>query len=292
MNDRNPTAVITGASTGIGRATALHLDRLGWRVFAGVRRNEDGAALKALASERLTPIMLDVTDRDLVKAAAALVDKAVGDAGLAGLVNNAGIAVAGPLEFLPLDLLEEQLKVNVVGQVAVTQAFLPLLRRGRGRIVNISSDNGKAAWPYLGAYCASKHAIEALADSLRMELRPWGLKVILIEPGSIKTEIFGKSKTMADQLLEGLPPQGHKLYGPVIKTLYKVTQLMEDTAIEPDAVARAVAKALTAARPKARYVVGIDARFQIFAARVLPTSWRDALIQWLIARLGKEKTKP
>jgi len=287
MADTKGAVIVTGASTGIGRSCALMLDGLGFRVLACVRKEDDGIALKSASSGRLTPVLLDVAKPESIRAAAAGAAEMVGDSGLAGLVNNAGIAVAGPLEFLPMELLEEQLKVNVTGQVAVTQAFLPMIRKGRGRIVNISSDNGKAAWPYLGAYCASKHALEALSDSLRMELREWDIPVILIEPGSIKTSIWKKSKQAADELVARMPAQGMELYGPVIKKLYKVTELMESSGIEPEKVARAVARALTSSCPKTRYMVGIDACLQILASRVLPTSFRDWLIMKLINLLGK-----
>src|SRR5712691_5002789 len=182
----NPGAVvITGAASGIGEACALHLDKLGFCVFAGVRREVDGAALQGKASERLTPLLLDVTDAASIRFAVEIVATGVVETGLAGLVNNAGITVAGPLEFLPVSELRRQLEVNVIGQVAVTQAFLPLLRRGQGRIVNMGSLAGRIATPFIGPYHASKFAMEALTDSLRMELRRWGMHVSLIEPGFI-----------------------------------------------------------------------------------------------------------
>src|SRR5436190_20383212 len=187
------SVVITGASTGIGKTCALRLDRLGFQVFAGVRRTEDGETLKRQASQRLTPITIDVTDSGSIAAAASMVATAVGDAGLQGLVNNAGIAVACPLEFLPISLLSQQLEVNVTGQIDVTQVFLPLLRAGNGRIVNMGSISGRMAYPLLGPYCASKFALEALTASLRMELRPWHIPVSIIEPGAIATPIWSKA---------------------------------------------------------------------------------------------------
>ena len=172
-----PTVVITGASTGIGEASALELGRRGFRVFAGVRREADAQRLKARSPD-IAPLLLDVTDAGQIAAAAEAVGRAVGDAGLAGLVNNAGIVVAGPLEILPLDRLRSQFEVNVVGQIAVTQAFLPLLRKGRGRIVNMSSLNGRIASPYLAPYAASKHALEAVNNAMRVEFRAWGIRVV------------------------------------------------------------------------------------------------------------------
>ena len=177
---RTGAVVVTGASSGIGRACALHLAALGLQVFAGVRRAEDGAALQAASSARLTPMLLDVADETSIRAATDTITAAVGEAGLAGLVNNAGIGVAGPLEFLPLAEFRTQLEVNVTGQLAVTQALLPLLRQGRGRIVNMGSIGGRIAAPFVGPYSASKFALEALTDALRMELRPWGLHVAIV----------------------------------------------------------------------------------------------------------------
>src|ERR1700730_7250159 len=212
MSDRNgPEAdnrravVVTGASTGIGRATALHLDRLGFRVFAGVRREADAEELKKAATQRLSTLLIDVTDGDGVRAAAERVEQESPE-GLAGLVNNAGIAVGGPLEFVPIDAVRYQFEVNVIGMVAVTQALLPSLRKGHGRIVNIGSVGGRTAAPFVGPYAASKHAVEAFTESLRQELRPWGIWVAVIEPGAIATPIWEKGKQGADQLVEILPP--------------------------------------------------------------------------------------
>ena len=181
--------VITGASTGIGAASARHLDRLGFRVFAGIRKSQDGERLRAQTSSKLTPIRFDVTDDGSIAAAADTIRAALDGDGLAGLVNNAGIAVPGPIETVPLAEARKQFEVNVLGQIAVTQAFLPLLRQGRGRIVNIGSIAGLTATPFLGLYGASKFALEALTDALRVEVRPWGINVSIIEPGAIASSI-------------------------------------------------------------------------------------------------------
>src|SRR3972149_6942761 len=206
----NPTVqtrgavVVTGASTGIGRACVQRLDTMGFRVFGGVRREVDGESLKSETSDRVTPILIDVTDSVSIASAAEVVAAAVGEAGLAGLVNNAGIPVPGPLEFLPLEDIRRQLEVNVIDQIAVTQAFLPLLRKGRGRIVNVGSIAGKFATPFLGPYTASKHAMEGLSDALRQELRPWGIHVALVEPGSIATPIWQKGQANANEIEQRL----------------------------------------------------------------------------------------
>jgi NAD(P)-dependent dehydrogenase (short-subunit alcohol dehydrogenase family) len=273
------SVVITGASTGIGEACALHLDRLGMRVFAGVRNDADGEALRAKASGRLVPLRLDVTIADDIAAAARMVDEQLAGGGLAGLVNNAGISVAAPLEFVPLDDFRRQLEVNVTGVVAVTQAFLPALRRGNGRIATIGSISGKLATPFLGPYSASKFALEALTDALRMELRPWRIRVALIEPGSIATPIWEKGLSAADELQARMPARAMELYGEAVDALRKTARKTGARGIPPDRVASAVAHALLARRPKTRYVVGTDARLQALFAGVAPDGVLDAVIE-------------
>jgi len=278
--------VITGASTGIGRACALRLDRMGWRVFAGVRNADAGATLTKAVSDRLTPVIIDVTDAASIAAAAELVAAAVGDRGLAGLVNNAGISVAGPLEFLPVDDLRQQLEVNVVGQVAVTQAFLPMIRQGTGRVVFMGSISGKLATPFLGPYAASKFAIEAIADALRIELHPWAIEVALVEPGSIATPIWGKGQARADALEAALSTRAHELYDPAIAAVRRTATEAEQRGIPADRVARVVARALTAKKPRTRYVVGRDARVQGLLARFAPDRLRDRLVSRLMGLPG------
>lgn len=273
-----PAVVITGASTGIGESCARRLDRIGYRVFAGVRSPEAAARLRDGTSDRLTPLMLDVTDAGSIASAANTVGEYVAERGLRGLVNNAGIAVPGPLEYLPIDDLRQQLEVNVVGQVAVTQAFLPLLRRDRGRIINMGSISGILATPFIGPYAASKFALEAISDALRVELRPWGIEVILIEPGAIATPIWEKGQSRADDLEERLPPEAHERYGEAIAALRTFAREADNRGLPPDAVAKVVARALRAKRPKTRYLVGTDARLQKTVARVLPDRLRDRVL--------------
>ena len=273
--------VITGASTGIGRATTLHLDGLGFRVFAGVRKEADAESLRGEASDRLTPIQLDVTDAAAIEAAAKTIAAEVGDAGIAGLVNNAGIGVGGPLEFVPLDELRRQFEVNVVGPVAVTQAFLPLLRQGRGRVVMVSSIGGRLAAPIIGPYSASKFAVEALSDSLRVELRPQGLHVAVIEPGAIETPMFEKAQSGGSEALANLPEEGERLYGAMGRAVLDKFAEFGRAAIPPQRVARAIEHALTAARPKTRYLVGTDARIQAVMAWLVPDKLRDVIVSRL-----------
>ena len=270
--------VITGASTGIGEACALRFDKLGFRVFAGVRKEADGERLQRQTSDRLSPVFLDVTDEASIASAAEMVRAAVGDAGLAGLVNNAGITVPGPLEFLPIEDLRLQIEVNLIGQIAVTQAFLPLLRQGKGRIVNMGSVGGRMATPFIGAYCASKFALEGATDSLRQELRPWGISVSIVEPGSIATPIWEKGVAAAEKLNEKLPQRAHDLYDTAVAAMRRAVDKRTAAGIPPDEVAKAVAHALTAKRPKTRYLVGLDARLPAMFAKILPDRVRDGLV--------------
>ncbi|CAA9586383.1 MAG: Short-chain dehydrogenase/reductase SDR [uncultured Thermomicrobiales bacterium] len=275
------TVIVTGASTGIGEATAAHLQSLGFSVLAGVRSEADAERVAAHGLERMSPLMLDVTDAESIAAAAQTVGQDLGAIGLAGLVNNAGIAVSAPLEFVPIEDLRMQLEVNVIGQVAVTQAFLPLLRVAQGRIVNMGSIGGRVALPLVGAYAASKFALEAITDTLRRELHHQGVEVVVIEPGGIKTPIWEKGNAVADRIASNAPPAVEPLYGKLIDAMRLATARIEtDTGLPPVAVAEVVGTALTVPRPRTRYVVGRDARLRAVAARVLP----DRVFDWLVYR--------
>jgi NAD(P)-dependent dehydrogenase (short-subunit alcohol dehydrogenase family) len=283
METGNRGAVlVTGASTGIGAASALHLDTLGFRVYAGVRKESDAAALKSKASRALSTVLLDVTDADSITAAKERIANETGGK-LAGLVNNAGISVNAPLEFLPLELLRKQFEVNVTGQIAVTQTFLDMVRAATGRIVIIGSTSGRLSIPMGGPYCASKFAIEALADSLRMELRPWSIEVSLIQPGAIDTPIWEKSLAAGDELLSSLPPRMMELYGPLVEKVKRGARESAKGAVPAQRVADCVAHALIAPRPKTRYLVGKDARIQMLLTH-LPDRWRDSLILRMIEK--------
>ena len=283
MNDSlRGSVVITGASTGIGAACALHLDQLGFQVFAGVRTEHDGRALQSHASARLIPIMLDVTQEDSILSARDAVAARVASAGLSGLVNNAGVALAGPLELLSMTDLRKQLEVNVIGQVAVSQAFLPLLRQARGRIVNMGSIAGRAATPFLGAYCSSKFALESLSDALRCEVRPWGMSVSLVEPGAVQSEIWERSRTHAEATLSQTRPEQLALYRIQLEKLRDLTVKVQRRAIPAIAVAKVVAQALTATRPKTRYLVGYDAKFRAFLKFCLSDRMQDAVLEWFL----------
>jgi NAD(P)-dependent dehydrogenase (short-subunit alcohol dehydrogenase family) len=271
-----PLALITGASTGIGRATALRLAGAGWTVLAGVRDTSAGERLvqEAGAAGRLLPLALEVTDTAQIAAAAARVEQEAAEAGGSGpggldaLVNNAGIGIGGPLELISADDLRRQFEVNVFAQVAVTQALLPALRRASGRIVFVSSIGGRVAMAFTAPYAASKHAIEAFGDALRVELRSSGVQVALVEPGSVATPIWDKAKVEAEAV--SIPPELHQQYGHVQAAMTKV---LEDTArrgVPPEQVAETIERALTAAHMKARYVVGRDAKVMLLVRRMLP----------------------
>jgi NAD(P)-dependent dehydrogenase (short-subunit alcohol dehydrogenase family) len=272
------SAVVTGASTGIGRACAVHLDSQGWRVFAGVRKRADAESLREAASERLEPVTIDVTDSASIAAAAGRVGEIMGAEGLTGLVNNAGIVLAGPLETLPIEELRGQLEVNLIGQVAVTQAMLQALRRGRGRIVFIGSIGGRIALPFNAPYHASKFGIEAIADSLRQELRPWGIEVSVVEPGSIATPIWEKGASEGGRILEGMTPEARELYGERLGAFQDAALQTGDKGLAPERVAEVIAHALTARRPRTRYLVGRDAKVNARVRRVLPDRVFDRLV--------------
>jgi NAD(P)-dependent dehydrogenase (short-subunit alcohol dehydrogenase family) len=259
------TVLVTGASSGIGAACAARLQRGGWQVLAGVRRPGD-------APKGTEEVLLDVTDESQIRAIAAGVSE------LHALVNNAGIARASPLEFVPVEVLREQLEVNVIGQVAVTQAMLPALRRGRGRIVFVGSIAGKSALPFLGPYAASKHALEAIADSLRVELSPWGIDVTIVEPGSIKTPIWTRSAEWANELLASMEGPVYELYGKPIASFRKIALARGHAGAPPEQVAKVVEQALTSSRPPTRRLVGRDARIRA-GFELLPDRLRDRVLR-------------
>jgi NAD(P)-dependent dehydrogenase (short-subunit alcohol dehydrogenase family) len=276
--DGSPGAVVvTGSSTGIGRACAVELDRRGFAVFAGVRKEADAEALRAAGSDRLRPLIIDVTEPDQIAAAAGVVAEG-SPAGLAGLVNNAGVGVGGPLELIPIDDFRRQIEVNLIGQIAVTQAFLPALRRARGRVVFLSSIGGLNANPYMSPYHASKFGIEAVGDSLRQEMRQFGVEVSLVEPGSVATPIWAKGKESADAIRDRLTPEDERLYGDKVARMGKVLEKVGARGVAPEKVADAVAHALTDKRPKTRYLVGADARMTLLVRRVLPDRVRDRIV--------------
>lgn len=254
----NAAIVITGASSGIGEAAALDLAQRGFLVYAGVRSDAD-ARRTAAAHANLRPLRLDVTDPAAIASAVQAVE--TGGVPLLGIVNNAGIAVAGPLEFLPLAELRRQFEVNFFGTLALTQAVLPLLRaRGSGRVVFVGSISGRLTPPLLGPYSASKHALRAAAIALRFELAPAGIGVVLLEPGSVKTPIWAKGRAASDEMLAHLPAAAEAPYGPSLRNLVAVTETEEKNGMPVGVVVDAIRHALLDSKPKASYLLGFPAR--------------------------------
>lgn len=271
------TVVITGASTGIGRAAAEYLAAQGWKVFAGVRKHSDGEPLKQ-ASENITPLILDVAKPDQVKAGVATVKKALDGKRLDGLVNNAGIALMGPLALQPIEEIEQHFDVNVLGLMRSTQAFLPLLGMDEtltgppGRIVNISSVGGRLSSPFLGAYAATKHAVEALTDSLRRELVVYGIDAIAIGPGSVKTPIWDKAEDMNRHA-----PYAGTVWEKPIEQFSDVMLKGGRDGLPPEEIAKVIETALGASKPKARYAPVPDKLTNWVIPTRLPKRWLDRI---------------
>jgi NAD(P)-dependent dehydrogenase (short-subunit alcohol dehydrogenase family) len=266
------SGLVTGAARGIGRAICLSLAGDGWEVYAGVRRPEDGASLVASAPS-IVPVVVDVTVEEQVRA----LDRSL-PARLDAVVNNAGVVVDGPVEAVSLDGLRRQLEVNVVGQLAVTQAVLPRLRESQGRILFISSVSGRIATPWTGAYNASKFALEGLADALRIELRPWKIKVILVEPSSTDTDMWQGALETLDATEAAMSDEHRRLYAGHVKGMRRTTKMIQKQAVPAEHVVSAVKRALTDRRPKARYPVGAVSKVQLAMDAVTPTPIMDAAL--------------
>lgn len=288
MAEERKVALITGASTGIGRATALTLAQRGFEVFAGVRKKADGEAVKEAAGGGVTPLIIDVTKPASIAKAKAAISETAGERGLAALVNNAGIAISGPLELLPLDDFRKQLEVNLTGHLAVTQAMLPLLRTARGRIVNVTSIGGRIAYPFTGPYHASKWGLEALSDSLRVELQPWGIDVIVIEPGNIATEIWDRGLDTGAETREKLGAEGQRLYGKALDKIEKTMRKAGESGIPAEKVAETIAEALSAERPRTRYLIGSDAKRALTGKQLLPDRAFDQVVTRLTGIPGRD----
>ncbi len=268
-----PKVLVTGAGRGIGRVTTLRLARAGWDVFAGIRNAEHGTALTAEAPGRITPVHLDVTSADDIAALDAVLPQ-----DLNGVVNNAGWALGGPVEAVPIDGWRQQFEVNLFGQIAVTQAVLPRLRETRGRVVFVSSLSGRVSTPMTGAYNSSKYAVEGMADALRMELRPWRVKVSLIEPAQTDTDIWRDAETAFDEALAMVGPAHRELYAKHLANARKSIPRVQKMLADPNGVAAAIERALTARRPRARYVTGASAKAQALMARLTPRPVFDATV--------------
>lgn len=274
MKPDDMSILITGASTGIGKATALHLDGLGFKVYAGVRKDADGMALRKMASARLIPIRLDVTDLESIAEAAAKAEQEC-DGKLHGLINNAGVSLSGPLEMTPFPEIETVMSVNVIGALAVTKTFIPLLRKGNGRLINISSGHGLLAVPDKSVYAASKFAVEAITDSLRVELKPFGISVTSIIVGKVDTAVLGKIEAGREAMIRESDPEVANLYAPLLEFFDREVKTIPG--VPPIEVGRVVAEVLMVRRPKARYMVGPGARKMQNLAR-LPRAMREGMM--------------
>lgn len=266
-----PSVLVTGAGRGIGEAITLRLARGGWTVFAGVRDDSSGDRL-ANQDGRISPVLLDITDATHVAALDDLLPHR-----LDALVNNAGVGVLGPVEAVSVADVRAQFEVNVFGQVAVTQAVLPRIRAASGRIVFISSTGGRAPVLMEGAYCASKFAVEALADVLRVELRPWTVRVSVVEPGPTDTGPWREIQSMLSAMEQGMSSAHRELYAQHIRGMYKLVGTLQSRTVPPDVVARVVERALTAHHPRARYAGGGQARAMVAMGSLLPTRLNDAI---------------
>lgn len=277
MTSSARSVLITGASRGIGRTTALHLVDAGWNVIGGVRTAADAESLAAERPGTITTVTLDVTDAAQVAALDAALPPV-----LDAVVNNAGVVVGGPVEGLPVDELRRQFEINVIGQIAVTQAVLPRLRASKGRVVFISSVSGRISTPMTGAYNASKFALEALGDALRLELRPWGIGVSLIEPAQTDTDLWRKADDAFDENLASLTDEHRTLYAKHADGFKRTIPLSQKLASPADDVAAAVERALTSKRPRARYVVGAGPKVQAALMNVTPAAIGDPILSRLL----------
>ena len=269
-----PSVLVTGASRGIGRAIAQHLATLGWDVVAGVRTKQDADAVTALDPQRISAVILDVSDAAHLEALPSALP-----ARLDAVVNNAGVVVGGPMETIDADGWRKQLEINVIGQLAVTRAVLPRLRESGGRVVFISSVNGRLSMPMVGAYAASKFALEAAADALRMELRPWRIPVVIVEPAQTDTDMWRTADTMVDDIETTLSAEHRTLYAKHITGFRKMVPVSQRLAVPTAKVCAVVEQALTARRPRARYVVGLGPTLQAALLTRLPTPVRDLVLR-------------
>jgi NAD(P)-dependent dehydrogenase (short-subunit alcohol dehydrogenase family) len=269
-----PSVLVTGAGRGIGKSIVEYLATRGWDVIAGVRTKRDAAAVTALDTQRISSVILDVTDAEHIAALDELLPER-----LNAIVNNAGVVVGGPTETDTTEDWRKQLEINVIGQLAVTRAVLPRLRESRGRVVFMSSLNGRVSMPLIGAYCASKFALEAAANALRMELRPWHIDVAIVEPAQTDTDMWRTADDMVEQFEAALTAEQRDLYARHIAGLKKSIPVSQKLAVPAEKVSAVVAKALTARSPRSRYVVGVGPKLQVSLMTNLPTSLSDFVLR-------------
>ncbi len=287
QGEKKHAVFITGAGSGIGEAAVVAFQKAGYRVFAGIRKDQDGKRLLERCPQGVTPLIVDITKKEDVANAASFVSRSLDDGvQLKGLINNAGIGIGGPLEFLAVEDLRLQYEVNVLGHLAVTQALLPFLRRSKGRIINVGSMAGRVALPFSGPYASSKAALASLTDALRRELSWWNIPVILFEIGSVKTPIWDKAFASAEERARRMPTEGQLLYEKPLAAMNGYMQNLVKYAVKPQKVAQALVKAMQAPRPKTRYFVGLDAYLGLLT-RLLS----DRAVDWLL-RKEQERRMP
>jgi NAD(P)-dependent dehydrogenase (short-subunit alcohol dehydrogenase family) len=274
-HETSELVVVTGASTGMGAATARELARRGFHVLTGVRKERDAAAIRGGGIE---PVILDITEPEQIAALAARVGNDPAGRSLRALVNNAGIAVNAPVETLPMSDWRRQFEVNLFGHIAVTQSLLPALLRSHGRVVNISSLGGRVAMATYGAYAGTKFALEAVSDSLRRELAPHGVQVVVVEPGGVQTEMAGRGAATAHELAAGMTSEQRERYGPLVRAIVAHSAAFTASGRTADAAAQVIAKAVTASRPRTRYTIGRDAALLTRLSRILPDRVLDRVL--------------
>jgi NAD(P)-dependent dehydrogenase (short-subunit alcohol dehydrogenase family) len=291
MTTRNQLAIVTGASSGIGRQTAELLAQRGWHVLAGVRKAADG---DALAADNIEPVLLDITDQAQVDAIAQRVERDPLGRPLSVLVNNAGIAINAPIETLPLDDWRRHFEVNFFGQVAMTQALLPALLASRGRVVNVSSIGGRVALPTYGSYSASKFALEAFSDVLRRELDPFGITVIIVEPGTVATGLWDKKLAAMREMSAGWNAGEHGRYDSLMATMIKQSEdvVTGSGGVKPADAAQVIVDAITADAPEARYLIGEDAESAAQAAGSLADHDLDQMLAEMLSATTRPATTP
>jgi len=280
------SVLVTGSSSGIGKSIALYLDKQGYKVYAGVRKFEDGEVLRKLSSPDLQPVIIDVTVLTSINAAKRLVESEIQPFSSFALINNAGVALGSPIETLQHSTLRFEMEVNYFGVISTIQSFLPILREKKGKIINISSISGKSSMPFNGTYCASKFALEAITDALRLELKAWDISVSNILPGDISTEIWEKAITDIDKRASEWNPEAIKLYGPTIEFMKDTIRNVKGS--KPDLISRAVDKILKSCNTKSRVYVGKNVWFYYFL-EILPTAIRDKLILSKLPKYGNYK---
>jgi NAD(P)-dependent dehydrogenase (short-subunit alcohol dehydrogenase family) len=290
--DRNELIVVTGASTGIGAATVNKLARRGFHVLAGVRREVDADALRGLGIEGIEPCILDIIVESDITAIADRVARDPQRRPLRALVNNAGIAINAPVETLPITQWRQQFEVNLFGHIAMTQALLPALLNSSGTVVNISSVGGKVALPTYGAYAGSKFALEAVSDALRREVSAAGVKVVVIEPGAVKTEIAERGITTSEGLKADMTVAQLARYSKVMNAVMAQARSFNETGVSAEAAAAVVAKAVTASRPRTRYTIGRDAAILLQISRFVSDRVLDRIVRLNLRRFVPSENQP